>query len=293
MSQDATADRWNVGRLLNWTADFLRRKGSESPRLEAEVLLASVLGWERVQLYTRFEVDVDEPARARFRDLVRRRAEGVPVAYLTAHKEFYSLKFAVSPAVLIPRADTEHLVVEALGMLKGVPGARFVDVGTGSGCVALAILSGNKTAKGVAIDLDESALNVARGNGQALGLAGRIDFRRGNLLDPVADEAPFDAIVSNPPYIRSAVVSILDPGVRDHEPHLALDGGEDGLRVVAPLIEAAVPRLKVGGHLLLEIGSDQEAEVRALLEAQPGLDLAPTVRDHAHHPRVLRATRRS
>jgi len=285
------ADRWNVGRLLAWTTDFLRRKGSESPRLDAEVLLASVLGWDRVKLYTRYEDDVDAGSRGRFRDLVRRRSEGAPVAYLTGHKEFYSLKFAVTPAVLIPRPDTEFVVVEFLSAFKGVEAPRVVDVGTGSGCIALACAHAHKTAVVIGVDLSDEALAVARGNVDALGLSGRVSFRAGSLLEPVAADGPFDAIVANPPYIRSDVVPLLEPGVRDYEPHLALDGGPDGLGVVGPLIGQAVPLLRPGGQLLLEIGSDQEADVRALLAAQPGLTLAPTVRDHAHHPRVLRATK--
>lgn len=151
----------------------------------------------------------------------------------------------------------------------------------------------HKTARVFAIDLSPDALDVARRNAEALGLGDRVDFRLGNLLDPVASDGPFDAIVSNPPYIRTDVVAMLEPGVRDYEPHLALDGGEDGLRVVAPLIEQAAALLKPGGQLFLEIGSDQEAEVRALLEAQPSFTVAPTVRDHAQHPRVLRASKQA
>src|SRR5436309_15739091 len=131
-------DRWPIGRLLTWAADFLKRRSSESPRLDAEVLLAHVLGWDRVQLYTHYEDEVGERARADFRDLVRRRAEGAPVAYLVGRKEFYSLPLAVSPAVLIPRPDSEFVVVAFLAVAKGLVTPRCVDVGTGSGCLALA-----------------------------------------------------------------------------------------------------------------------------------------------------------
>ena len=133
---------------------------------------------------------------------------------------------------------------------------------------------------------------MASRNAEALGLADRVSFREGDILGPIAGEGPFDAIVSNPPYIKTDVIPTLEPGVRDYEPHLALDGGPDGLRVVASLIEGAVPLLRPGGMILLEIGSDQEADVRALLQAQPDLTVAPTVRDHAHHPRVLKASKR-
>jgi release factor glutamine methyltransferase len=286
-------DRWTVGRLLVWTTDYLKKRGAESPRLDTEVLLAHALGWERVQLYTRYEDEVADGPRAAFRELVRRRAEGMPVAYLVGRKEFFSLPLAVSPAVLIPRPDTETAVVEFLEQIKGREDVLAVDVGTGSGCIALACASHHKTARFFATDISAEALAVAEANAAKLGLADRVAFRRGDLLAPVAAEGPFDAIVSNPPYIPTTVIPTLEPGVRDYEPHAALDGGPDGLRVVARLIAAAVPLLKSGGHLILEIGAVQEAPVRALIAAQPALELAPTIRDFANHPRVVRASRRS
>ena len=289
---DPSEDRWTVGRLLTWTRDFLKKKGAESPRLDAEVLLASVLACERVQLYTQYEEEVADGSRAKFRELVKRRAEGVPVAYLVGKKEFYSLSFAVSPAVLIPRPDSEFVVVETLDRLKGIPSPRVVDVGTGSGCLALACAEKHKAARFLAIDISSEALDVARRNAAALGLADRVEFREGDLLAPVAGDGPFDAIVSNPPYIATGDIAGLEPGVALHEPHLALDGGPDGLRVVDRLITEASPMLKVGGHLILEIGSDQEAPVRALIAARAEYRLSPTVRDSANHPRVIVAERR-
>jgi release factor glutamine methyltransferase len=220
---------------------------------------------------------------------VKRRADGAPVAYLVGRKEFYSLNFTVSPAVLIPRPDSEFVVVEALDKLKGIEGPRCVDVGTGSGCLALACAHQHPSVRFIAIDLSLEALAIARGNAKTLGLLDRVEFRQGDLLEPVSHDGPFDLIVSNPPYIASSVVTELETGVRDHEPHLALDGGTDGLRVVDRLIPQATSLLKAGGHLILEIGSDQENSVRRLIEAQPELELAPTIRDAANHPRVLRA----
>jgi release factor glutamine methyltransferase len=284
-------ERWTVGRLLTWTTDYLKRRGAESPRLDAEVLLAKVLGWDRVQLYTRYEQEVGDGPRGDFRALVRRRSEGMPVAYLVGRKEFYSLGLTVSPAVLIPRPDSEFVVVEFLAMTRELEAPRAVDVGTGSGCLALACAQHHKTAQFVAIDISPEALTVAGANARTHGLSDRIDFRLGDRLAPVAGEAPFDVILSNPPYIPTAVIPTLEPGVRDYEPHCALDGGPDGLRMVAPLVAEAAALLKTGGHLILEIGNDQEGPVRDLIAAQPVLKLAPTVRDHANHPRVVRATR--
>ena len=286
-------DRWTVGRLLTWTADYLKRRGSESPRLDAEVLLADVLSWERVQLYTHYEDEVGATPRATFRDLVRRRAEGTPVAYLVGRKEFYSLMLKVSPAVLIPRPDSEFVVVEFLAMTKNLESPRAVDIGTGSGCLALACALHQKSARFIAVDLSPEALAIAEGNAKKHGLSDRIVFRQGNLFEPVADDGPFDVILSNPPYIPSVTIPTLEPGVRLYEPHMALDGGDDGLRVVEPLIAGAVTLLKPGGHLILEIGSDQEKPVRDLISSHPDFELAPTIRDHANHPRVIRATRRA
>ena len=284
-------DRWTVGRLLTWTKDFLQKKGSDSPRLDAEVLLAAVMKCQRVNLYTQYEDEVSDAHRSKFRDLVKRRADGAPVAYLVGKKEFYSLRLTVSPAVLIPRGDSEFVVVEALAHLKGLEAPLAVDVGTGSGCLALACVHQHKTVQFVAIDVSPEALAVAQGNAEKLNLDARIEFRAGDLLEPVAADGPFDLILSNPPYIATQVIPTLEPTVAKYEPHLALDGGPDGLRVVTRLIAQAVPLLKPGGHLILEIGSDQEAPVRALVEAQRDLAISPTIRDSANHPRVIHASK--
>ncbi len=287
----APAEKWTVGRLLTWTAEFLKKKGAESPRLDAEVLLAHVLGWPRVQLYTHFEDEVGEPARSAYRELVKKRSEGAPVAYLVGRKEFFSLALAVSPAVLIPRPDTETAVVAALDCLKGRRSPHVLDVGTGSGCLALAIAKQCPGARVIAIDISNDALAVASANAAALGLSDRVEFRQGDLVEAVLGEGPFDLIVSNPPYIPSGDLENLEPGVRDFEPHLALDGGYDGLRIVQRLITTAPESLMKGGWLVLEIGSAQEAPVRIMIDDAGGYSLSPTIRDAANHPRVIRASR--
>ena len=291
-SDEKTEDEtWTIGRLLTWTTDFLRRKGSESPRLDAEVMLAHVLDWQRVELYTHYEDVIGERARTSFRDLIRRRVEGAPVAYLVGRKEFYSLALQVSPAVLIPRPESEFVVVEFLAAAKGLDQPRAVDVGTGSGCLAIACAAHHPSVQFVAIDLSPDALAVARKNAERHGVADRIDFRQGDLLAPVVGDPPFDVILSNPPYIPTDVIPTLEPGVRDYEPHLALDGGPDGLAIVTRLIEQSIPLLKPGGQLILEIGTAQEQPVRTLIEAHPEYRLAPTIFDLRKHPRVIRATR--
>ena len=284
-------EAWTIGRLIGWTTDFLKRKGSESPRLDAEVMLAHALKRQRVELYTHFNEEVAEPARKAFRELVQRRAAGSPVAYLVGRKEFFSLSFTVSPDVLIPRPESEFVVAEYLNAMRGVESPRCVDVGTGSGCLAIASAHRQPGARFVAIDISERALEVAKANAAELGVADRIDFRLGAGLEPLGGEDAFDAIIANPPYIATDQIDQLEAGVRDYEPRLALDGGPGGLAVVSRLIEDAPAHLRPGGHLILEIGSAQESPVRALIEKQPGLKLAPTVYDHANHPRVIQAAR--
>jgi release factor glutamine methyltransferase len=284
-------ESWTIGRLLSWTADYLKRRGSESPRLDAEVMLAHVLKRQRVELYTHFNDEVAEPARKGFRELVLSRAKGSPVAYLVGRKEFFSLAFSVSPDVLIPRPESEFVVTEYLALTSQLESPRCVDVGTGSGCLAIALAHQQPKGRFVAIDISERALAVARGNAAALGVADRIDFRMGDRLGPLGCECAFDAIISNPPYIATEEMDRLETGVKDYEPRLALDGGPGGLAMVSRLIEEAPAYLRPGGHFILEIGTAQEAPVRALIEGQPSLKLAPTVYDLAKHPRVIRATR--
>jgi release factor glutamine methyltransferase len=213
------------------------------------------------------------------------------VAYLVGRKEFFSLAFNVSPDVLIPRPESEFVVAEYLSVTCQLGSPRCVDVGTGSGCLAIACAHQQPNGHFVAIDICERALAVARGNAAALGVSERIDFRLGDGLAPLESESPFDAVIANPPYIATEQMDLLEPGVKDYEPRLALDGGPGGLLMVSRLIEEAPAYLRPGGHFILEIGTAQEAPVRALIEGQPCLKLAPTVYDLAKHPRVIRATR--
>jgi release factor glutamine methyltransferase len=280
---------WTYGRLLDWTAKFLAQKGHESPRLDTEVLLSHALGCKRIELYTRYEEPATEEERARFKELIRKRLEGCPVAYLVGRKEFFSLAFEVGPAVLIPRADTETLVTECLELGKPLPQPTVIDVGTGSGAIAVAVARQHKGATVTATDISPEALAVAQRNAVKHELAGRIRFLAGDLFEPVPAEERFDFILSNPPYIAREDMPSLPVGVRDYEPHLALDGGPGGYAVFDRLIQEAPRFLKPGGWLVVEIGSPQEAPARQRIEAIAGYDLAATVKDGSGHPRVLRA----
>jgi release factor glutamine methyltransferase len=225
--------------------------------------------------------------------LVRRRVDGCPVAYLVGRKEFYRLSFEVSPAVLIPRPATESLVVRALELLEPLSAARVLDVGTGSGCIAISIAKLNVGATIVAVDVSDEALAVARRNAERHGVAGRIQFLNSDLYAGIEDKTPFDLIVSNPPYISSGSIPSLAPDVRDHGPRSAIDGGPDGLAVFDRLIHGAAERVKPRGWLLVEIGFDQESEALRRLSAIPGLIPGPTVRDADGQPRVIVARRSS
>jgi release factor glutamine methyltransferase len=284
---------WTIGRLLTWTIDYLGKHGAENPRLDAEVLLADARGCRRIDLYAAYGDPADDQLRAAFRELVRRRAAGTPVAYLVGRREFYSLDFEVTTDVLIPRPETELLVVALLDHVKQrsvrEAAIEIADVGTGSGVLAVCAAKYVPNARLTAIDISPAALAVARRNAERHSVADRIDFMEGNLLSAVPAEPQFDVILSNPPYVTTAEMNELPPDVRDHEPHGALHAGAGGTDVVAPLIVQAAARLKLGGALLVEVSPTIAASVEALIRDQPSLALEPTLKDLAGHPRVVQA----
>lgn len=288
MSEEQT---WSVGRLLTWTADYFAGQGSDSPRLDAEVLLAKALGCKRIELYTQFNDEPPEGPRTKFRELVRQRAGGVPVAYLVGSREFYSLEFRVTPDVLIPRSETEDLVVKALDWLKEHPTASVVDIGTGSGAIIVSVAKHAPTAKLTAVDVSSAALAIAAGNAEQHGVADRIAFVESDLLSAVDESAKFDLILSNPPYVMANELITLDPTVRDHEPHLALDGGEEGTTVIEPLLIQIAERLADGGECLIEIGPSIVERVEMLVEKTDGLILQETIKDLAGHKRIVHAVK--
>jgi release factor glutamine methyltransferase len=280
---------WTIGRLLDWTAQFLAQKGSEFPRLDTEVLLAHTLGCKRIELYTRYEELASDETRQRFRELVRKRIEGCPVAYLVGRKEFLALEFEVGPAVLIPRPETEFVVLECLRLAKELNEPLVLDVGTGSGNIPVAIALQNARARVTAVDVSPEALAVASRNAAKHGVAGRIRFLQGDLFAPVPAGEHFDFVLSNPPYIAREEIATLPGGVRDYEPHLALDGGPGGYDVFDKLVNQARDYLKPGGFLIVEIGAPQEARTRATIASCSGYELAKTIPDGSGHPRVLQA----
>jgi release factor glutamine methyltransferase len=251
--------------------------------------LAHSLGCRRIDLYTRFEEPAGEEVRECFRGLVRRRVEGCPVAYLVGHKEFFALKFEVSPAVLIPRPESEFVVMECLRLARDMAEPRVLDIGTGSGNIAVAVARQYPGARVTAVDLSPEALAVAARNAARHGVAERVRFLEGDLFGPVPVGEQFDFVVSNPPYIAREELGGLPPGVRDYEPHLALDGGPLGYAVFDRLVADARHFLRPGGWLIVEIGAPQEGPARQKIQAHAGYELAPSIHDYSGHPRVLRA----
>lgn len=285
------AQTWTVARLLTWTREYFEQRGLESARLCAEILLADALGCQRIELYTRHEMAPDAAILQRYRGHVRAAADGTPIAYLIGYKEFFSLRFKVTDAVLIPRPETELLVEKVTYLARGSePIQRILDVGTGSGCIAIALATQLPEARIAASDLSPAALAIAAENAAAHGVADRIEFRAGDLLAPWQDDGPFDVLVSNPPYVATRDADDLPRSVREHEPHQALFAGDDGLDVVRPLIERAGSLLRPGGHLLVEIAYDQGPRTRALLE-QAGWHEVVGYKDLARHERVVHARR--
>ncbi len=285
-------EAWDIGRLLTWTTEYLGRHGSDSPRLDAEILLAEALGCRRIELYTAFDRVPSEKARTRFRELVRRRAAGMPVAHLVGRREFYSLSFRVTPDVLIPRPETEFVVVDLLDLARREERPLDIcDVGTGSGVLAVCAARHLPQARVVAIDVSPAALQVAETNARDHSVADRVTFLESDLLAALPAEPQFDFIVSNPPYVSDSEMEQLPSEVRDHEPWLALQAGPAGTSVIEKLLPQAAARLRSGGHLLVEISPMIHEAVSALIDADPRWQRLETTRDLARHPRVVRARR--
>jgi release factor glutamine methyltransferase len=282
---------WTIQKVLQWTQQRFTERGLATARLDAEVLLAHVLGKDRVFLYTHSEQPLAPEELAAYRELIRRRLAGEPIAYLVGKREFRSLALSVDARVLVPRPDTETAVDVALAALaarpSGAPPPVVVDVGVGSGAIALAIKAARPEARVLATDLSPEAAAVARANAAALGL--EVDVREGDLLAPVGREAPFDLVVSNPPYIPTGELPSLPPEVR-REPRLALDGGADGLDLYRRLAREALPLVRPGGALVVEVGAGQADDVAAIFR-QAGWEEPRSTADLAGIARVVSARR--
>ena len=265
------SETWTSLKLIQWTAGYFEKKEIPNPRLDAELLLAHVLGCRRIDLYTGHEKTIPEKKLADFKSLIERRVKLEPLQYIVGETEFWGLKIRVTPDVLIPRPETELLVEEALKTSPPAPllhdageGCRrrgeeiyILDIGTGSGCIAIALVKNLPDAKVTATDISKEALAIAQQNAEANGIADRIEFILSDIAPWKTFQAAgrvFDLIVSNPPYIPTNEFPDLQPEVRDFEPRRALDGGSDGMDVIKSILTEAPSFLRRGGRLLLEIG---------------------------------------
>ena len=281
-----------VFEVLKGSADDLKDHRVENPRLNAELLLAQCLGFSRETLYANLRREIQTEEKKALDELLRRRMAGEPLQYLLGHQEFWSVDLKVDPRVLIPRPETEVLVDQALSILATPSGRvpRVLDIGTGSGAIVIALTNEFEEIFAVATDISQEALQVAKENARKVGVGQRIRFVRGDLLHPFRPltDGVFDLILSNPPYVCRSDIEELTREVKDHEPRVALDGGEDGLDFYRQMSRQVPSYLRKGGWLLVEIGQGQGTEISTLLE-QSGCFSAPElVRDLSGIERVIK-----
>ncbi len=278
---------------VNRASSYLKDAGVELHRLDSELIAAKVLGVRRIDLYLMHDRPLTPEEWREIGRLVLKRGDGTPTAYITGEKEFWSLSITVNESVLIPRPETEVLVEEALALLGGTGAERvsILEIGTGSGAVAVAILAELQGAIITATDISKKAIDIAGENLKRHGLSDKVDLLTGSIYEPItALYKKFDVILSNPPYVSAEQMGSL-PVEISREPHIALDGsvdgGADGLDVIRPIIELAPDHLVSGGHLLLEIGSDQLDGVREIIDGTSGLSFLKMRKDYASLPRVV------
>ena len=275
--------------IIKKTSDFFTAKGVESPRLNAELLIGGTLGLKRMQLYLQFERPLSEEELDRIRPLVRRRAQREPLQYILGTVDFCDLTLKVDRRALIPRPETEGLVEAVRERLAGAP-SRILDLGTGSGALALALAKAYPQSSVLAVDASDDALALARENAVSTGLSARVSIVRSAWFEAIPLEPAFGLIVSNPPYLTEAEVAEAEPEVRDHEPRVALVSAEAGLADLKAILEGAIPRLEPGGLLALETGIAHHAELLALA-GRLGFSRTESLKDLSGRDRYVLAWR--
>ncbi len=285
---------WTIDRLINWSTEYLKQRGIDSPRLNTEVLLSHLLGIERVELYLNPDQSLDQNRLADFKSLIRRRGQREPLQYLIRKHEFWSLDFKITEDVLIPRPETEFLVEEAVKILSKessfISQPRILDLGTGGGVIGISLAKEIEPAWILATDISRSALGVARENAARHQVEERILFLCGDLFNPLRDNhLCFNLIVSNPPYVPSDGFSQLEPEVRDFEPRQALNGGKGGLEFLHRIAHQADRFLLPGGWLLLEVGEGQAEKVVGFLKESGRYRVPMIIKDYSDRQRVVRA----
>lgn len=284
---------WTTLAVLQWAREYLLAKGISEPRAAAEVLLAHCLNCPRLDLYLRHDQPLSESELSCYKTLLKRRLAHEPTQYITGHQEFWSLDFLVTPAVLIPRPETELVVESVLDYVKQegllAEPLRVLDVGVGSGVLTVALATELPHAWILAVDRSSGALQVARKNIRRHGVERRASLVAGDLVAPLARREYFHIIVANPPYVPTAEWERLPPEIREHEPRLALDGGPDGLAVIRALAAAVPGILQPGGLLAMEVGQGQAETVVQLLQVQGSFAPAVIVPDYQRIGRVVTA----
>ena len=280
----------NLVEIIKKTEKYFQEHGIDTPRLDTEILIGSILKFDRIQLYMNYDLPLSEVELNKIRNFVRRRAEREPVAYIIGEKDFYAHTFYVEPGVLCPRPDTETLVEQALLRIPKSGDFFVADVGTGSGCVGLSIAMERPDVKIFATDISDIAIRCTKKNVANLNLQKRVAILRGPYLDPVPPDRHIDMLVSNPPYIPTSIIDQLEPEVKKHEPKLALDGGDDGLHCYRSLaVQASFRSIP---HVLVEIGVDQAEDVMTIFQ-QKGYQHCTIHHDLAGKPRVIGCERTS
>jgi release factor glutamine methyltransferase len=283
---------WTILSLIRWTEERFKKEGVSTPRLDAEVLLASTLACDRVGLYTHFDQPLHPEELAQFKGLIQRRLRREPLAYIIGKQEFWSLDFQVTPDVLIPRPETELLVDEVLKILSQQvqrgENLRILEIGTGSGAISVSLAKEFPSASYVATDLSEKALRIAKENALQNGVHGQILFLQGDLFHPLDSDWRFELILTNPPYIPQGHFPSLEPEVRDFEPRLALDGGIDGLEFFRRVFREIGSFLNPGGWFLSEIGAGQDQEIQTITETNPAFDRIEFLPDLSGIKRVFK-----
>jgi release factor glutamine methyltransferase len=281
---------WRALEAIDKASHGLATMGIESSRLDAEVLMAEAAGVTREAVITG-SIELSAETLKQFEAMVARREKREPVAYIVGHKEFYSLDFEVTPAVLIPRPETEFVVSTALEDLQGKPDARVLDIGTGSGAIAIAIAVNAPNAQITAVDISADAIALASRNVRRHRVEDRVTLRRADCFDILDGESAlgtFDAIVSNPPYLGDAEITALEPDVRRYEPRVALSAGAGGFDILRRIAVGASGHLARDGELIVEVGMRQAPAVVKLFE-EAGMSVAAVINDFAGYPRVVRA----
>lgn len=277
---------WTIQRLLAWTTQYFQNHEIESPRLDAELLLAKVLHKQRIFLYTDFEEIVNPEELALFKSFIQKRVKGISTAAIIGEKEFMGLTFHVNEDVLIPRPDTETWLEKIIQYHRNDGAIEVADLGTGSGAILLSFLYYCKESKGVGIDISEKALAVAKENGKELAMEERAAWILGDYIDALPEGVLYDGILSNPPYIPREDIANLQEEVK-HEPMLALDGGEDGLVFYRRLAEKAAAHLKEGGFLAVEFGIHQWEEILSLLKETGAFEDFEVIKDYGDIERAI------